>query len=84
MTNRLSRSRPRAREPAGRHVHQRPAVTQRGPVENRRDGRGRRQAQQHIQTAQSVARLRVQDTQQVPGDGQHPAGHSQRRSRAGE
>jgi len=81
-SQRLSRSRPRAREPAGRHVHQRPAVAQRGPVENRRDGRGRREAQQHIQTAQSVARVRVQDTQQVPRDGQHSAGHSQQRSRA--
>lgn len=70
--------RPGPHEPARRRVHQRAAVAQPYPSEDRGNGRGRRPPLRHIPSAPGVSRLRVQDPQPVPGDRQHPAGRDRR------
>lgn len=75
--------RPGPGEPVRRRVHQRPAVAQPHTAEDRRDGRGRRAAVRDIQTAARVARLRVENTEPVPGDGQHQARRDRRQQAQG-
>lgn len=57
-----------SREPTGRCVHQRPSITEPYPFEDRRDGSGRRQAVRHIETAQGLTRLRLEDPESISGN----------------
>jgi len=75
--------RPGPGEPVRRRVHQRPAVAQPHTAEDRRDGRGRRAAVRHIQTVARVARMRVENTEPLPGDGQHQARRDRRQQAEG-
>ncbi len=59
--------RPGPGEPAGRGVHQRASPAQPHPPQDHRDGGGRRQAVRHLPTAASQPRMRIKDTQQIPG-----------------
>ena len=62
-----------ARESAGRSVHQWPSAAQPHPFEDRRTGGGRRPSVRHLAPVARVPRLRLQDPQPLPGDGQHPS-----------
>lgn len=75
--------RPGPGEPVRWRVHQRPAVAQPHTAEDCRDGRGRRAAVRHIQAAARVARMRVENTEPVPGDGQHQARRDRRQQAQG-
>lgn len=58
-----------SREPAGRRIHQRPSITEPYSFEDRRDGSGRHQAVRHIETAEGVTRMRIEDPESVSGNG---------------
>ncbi len=60
----LSR-RPRRCEPAGRGVRQRPPLARRRQAEDRGAGAQRGAALRHLEAAQGVARMRLQDTIEV-------------------
>lgn len=75
--------RPGPGEPVRRRVHQRPAIAQPHTAEDRRDGRGRRAAVRHIQTVARVARMRVENTEPLPRDGQHQARRDRRQQAQG-
>lgn len=75
--------RPGPGQPVRRRVHQRPAVAQPHTAEDRRNGRGRGPAVRHIQTVARVARLRVENPEPVPGDGQHQARRDRRQQAEG-
>ena len=74
----LNRSGPR--QSVGRRFHQRPAVAQPHPIENRRIGGGRRPSVRHFATIEGIARMRVENSQPVPRDGQHPGRSAGRHS----
>lgn len=57
-----------SREPAGRCVHQRPSITEPYSFEDRRDGSGRYQAVRHIEAAEGVSRMRIQNPEPVSGN----------------
>lgn len=58
-----------SREPAGRCVHQRPSITESYSFEDRRDGSGRYQAVCHIETAEGISRMRIQNPEPISGNG---------------
>lgn len=60
-------NRPGSYEPTGRGVHQRAAPAEPHKTEDRGDGGCGRAALRHLEATASIARLRLQDPQSVPG-----------------